>query len=295
MMLTGLADVLRSAGLTVVELPGWKTRGHGPMIDVRGVTCHHTAGGRSTKAKLSLPVVLHGRPGLDGPLANLYLDRDGTYYVVAAGLCYHAGVSNATDRTNGHRIGIEGEAAGDGWSQDWPVVQMAAYHLGCKALAEHYGFDVAEVLGHKETCSPYGRKIDPSFNMDTFRDGVHHATTTPQEADMRLTDTITLTAAMAKAMTAAGVPKKEGDTISVGWALTWGGPRDSQLYTALQASAQREAAMAAQLTALTAAVNAIAQGSSAGVAAAFSAGITQLKTELANLDVRVVLDDNTKE
>ena len=41
--LTDLADAVRSSGLTVVEVPGWKTRGHGPMSDVLGIVAHHTA------------------------------------------------------------------------------------------------------------------------------------------------------------------------------------------------------------------------------------------------------------
>ncbi|CAF3984143.1 unnamed protein product [Rotaria sordida] len=34
-MLTGLADILRGAGLNVVEVAGWKTRGHGMMSSVK--------------------------------------------------------------------------------------------------------------------------------------------------------------------------------------------------------------------------------------------------------------------
>lgn len=171
-MLTDLAAVLRGAGCNVLELDGWKTRGHGPMTSVDGVTCHHTASGRGTGATLGLSTIRDGRQDLPGPLAQLYLNRAGTYYVVAAGLCYHAGVSQRPTYTNGRRIGIEALAAGDGWAQDWPPAQMFAYVRGCRALAEHYRFPISEVLGHKETCSPEGRKTDPSFDMRGFREGV---------------------------------------------------------------------------------------------------------------------------
>ncbi|CAF1082927.1 unnamed protein product, partial [Adineta ricciae] len=43
-MLTGLADILRGAGLNVVEVAGWRTRGHGVMSSVKGIVVHHTAG-----------------------------------------------------------------------------------------------------------------------------------------------------------------------------------------------------------------------------------------------------------
>ncbi|CAF4930636.1 unnamed protein product, partial [Rotaria sp. Silwood2] len=36
-MLTGLAGILRGAGLNVVEVAGWKTRGHGVMASVKGI------------------------------------------------------------------------------------------------------------------------------------------------------------------------------------------------------------------------------------------------------------------
>jgi hypothetical protein len=40
-----LADVLRAAGCTVVELAGWQNRGRpGSFGPVKGVLCHHTAG-----------------------------------------------------------------------------------------------------------------------------------------------------------------------------------------------------------------------------------------------------------
>jgi hypothetical protein len=175
MMLTGLADVLRDAGLEVVEVAGWKTRGHGSMTNVHGHTIHHNAGGRTTNPKAGLNTIVNGRSDLPGPLAHTYVDRNGVWYVVAAGLCYHAGVSRDNDYTNGHRIGTEAQAAGDGWSEDWPEDQMASLAIGAKALSDHYGYPISEILGHKETCSPVGRKTDPSFSMNSFRSSVKEA------------------------------------------------------------------------------------------------------------------------
>lgn len=171
-MLTNLAELARSAKLTVMEIDGWRTRGHGQMSDVRTITCHHTAGPKRLDKRMSLPVVKDGRPGLSGPLAHYYLDRDGTVYVVAAGLCYHAGVSLSNDFTNSHAIGIEAEAAGTGWSNDWPPVQMRAYETLCRALCSSFGLNYTNIRGHKETCAPKGRKSDPSFDMTVFRSHV---------------------------------------------------------------------------------------------------------------------------
>jgi hypothetical protein len=39
-----LPQVLRDAGLEVLEHGGWQNRGHGDMGAVQGVRCHHTCG-----------------------------------------------------------------------------------------------------------------------------------------------------------------------------------------------------------------------------------------------------------
>lgn len=226
MMLTELATVLKAAGLPVVETPGWRGRGHGPMTSVEGVTCHHTASGRGTGTTLGLSTVRDGRPGLEGPLAHLYLNRAGVFYVVAAGLCYHAGVSQHRDQENAHRIGIEALAAGDGWDQDWPPAQMRAYALGCRALADHYEFPVANVMGHKETCSPRGRKVDPTFDMAQFRRMVATVSAEAREdEDMKSTDQVVLTEAAARNMSVPGYTvRKAKEKLSLSYIWQWGGP-----------------------------------------------------------------------
>ena len=88
--LTWLPDVLRAAGLKVALVDGWESRGHGDVGPTAGVICHHTAGPRKANMP-SLDTLIKGRPGLAGPLSQLGLGRDGTYYVIAAGKCSHAG------------------------------------------------------------------------------------------------------------------------------------------------------------------------------------------------------------
>lgn len=167
--LTNLATVVRRSGLKVVEVPGWKTRGHGPMSTIQTITCHHTATPRSFKRDSDYPtmgVVRDGRPGLRGPLAQLGLGRNGTVYVIAAGLSYHAGRSQKTSQTNSRAIGIEAEGA----MESWPRVQYDAYVRLVAALLTEW--PNAEVVGHKESAAPKGRKNDPSFNMSDFRAAV---------------------------------------------------------------------------------------------------------------------------
>src|SRR5262245_36671178 len=86
--LTWLPGVLKAAGLKVAVVDGWESRGRDEMGQVVGVICHHTAGPRLGNMP-SLRTLIEGRPDLPGPLAQLGLGRDGTYYVVAAGRCNH--------------------------------------------------------------------------------------------------------------------------------------------------------------------------------------------------------------
>lgn len=164
-----LADVLRAAGLKVAEVEGWKTRGHATMGDVKGAICHHTAGPRIGNMP-SLDTVIRGRTDLKGPLCNLALGRDGTWYVVAAGLAYHAGRGSWQSVTagNSQMIGIEAENTGLG-DDPWPEVQVEAYARGIAAIFSHIGADAIMCAGHKEYALPKGRKIDPTFEMGPFR------------------------------------------------------------------------------------------------------------------------------
>ncbi|CAF2860840.1 unnamed protein product [Rotaria sp. Silwood2] len=172
-MLTGLADILRGAGLNVVEVAGWKTRGHGVMASVKGIVVHHTAGPKAGDYP-SLAVVRDGTSSLAGPLAQLGLGRSGTWFVIAAGRCYHAG-STIDDSIyeNSNAIGIEAEGVGllatEGGHAHWPEAQYQSYVKGVKALQKAYRVSTARVLGHKEAAVPKGRKIDPKFSMAEFR------------------------------------------------------------------------------------------------------------------------------
>jgi len=174
--LTWLPQVLLGAGLKVAEQPGWRTRGRGDVGPTKGVICHHTAGAKTGNMP-SLGVVTDGRPDLPGPLAQLCLGRDGTYFVVAAGRCNHAGVGNWQGISTGNTnfIGIEAENTGfvSGPKADpWPAVQMDAYRRGVAAILKKIRANAIMCCGHKEYALPVGRKDDPTFNMDDFRSRV---------------------------------------------------------------------------------------------------------------------------
>lgn len=169
-----MPSVLKAAGLKVALVDGWQDRGRGDMGRIAGVLCHHTAGAAEGNMP-SLGVLVDGRaatgttPALAGPLAQLGLGRDGTYYVIAAGRCNHAGRGqwNGVATGNTSFIGIEAENTGLG--QAWPPVQFEAYWRGVAALLMHEGLDAFCCAGHKEYALPPRRKMDPSFDMEDFR------------------------------------------------------------------------------------------------------------------------------
>jgi hypothetical protein len=171
--LTWLPRVLLDAGLKVAEQPGWQTRGHGDVGTIQGVICHHTAGPRTGNMP-SLGIVTSGRPDLSGPLSQLCLGRDGTFFVVAAGRAFHAGSGNWQGVTDGNRsfIGIEAENTGHltgPLAEPWPAVQLDAYRRGVAAILRRIGADAIMCCGHKEYALPVGRKPDPTFDMSDFR------------------------------------------------------------------------------------------------------------------------------
>jgi peptidoglycan hydrolase-like protein with peptidoglycan-binding domain len=169
--LVWLPDVLKAAGLKVAVVDGWQFRGRGDVGRTLGVLCHHTAGGRTGNMP-SLDVLINGRADLNGPLAQLGLGRDGTYYVIAAGRCNHAGAGEWQGITSGNTnfIGIEAENTGSRNDNPWPGIQVDAYHRGVAAILKHAGLTAESCAGHKEFAPK--RKPDPSLDMPAFRASV---------------------------------------------------------------------------------------------------------------------------
>lgn len=171
--LTWLPDVLTAAGLKVSLVPGWENRGSRDVGRIFGVVCHHTAGPRDRNMP-TLNTLIKGRPDLPGPLAQLGLGRDGTYFIITAGRANHAGRGSFKGVVNGNSnmIGIEAENTGLANDSPWPDVQIDAYHRGVAAILTHIGKDASFCAGHKEYALPPHRKDDPDFDMVPFRAAV---------------------------------------------------------------------------------------------------------------------------
>lgn len=175
---TWLADVLKSyePKIKVRELPDWQQYGHGDFRDIWGVMIHHTGNARETAESIR-----NGRPDLPGPLSNLHIAPDGAVSVVAAGVCWHAGMGSypgiPTDLANYHLIGIE-----CAWPRDtsitpatqgrerWPDAQIVAMRDSVAAILNRLGFGPDRVIGHKEWAGRSQGKWDPgNVDMHWFR------------------------------------------------------------------------------------------------------------------------------
>lgn len=157
-----LPDVLADAGLEVIEQAGWQDRGK-ELVSLEGVVCHHTASPSTSTLTVNLAVVVNGNTVAPGPIANLLLWRDGTYYVIASGRANHAGAGGPwrwlpDGQANLRTLGIE--AVNDGLGELWSNEMLDAYEIGVAAILEHIGVDETHVLTHNEWAPT--RKIDPA-------------------------------------------------------------------------------------------------------------------------------------
>lgn len=162
MYLTGLARVARAAGITVREVPGWKSRTahRGGMNKVHGVIWHHTATSANAVKSRNNPTLNYMVDGLGYPLANYGLAWDGSLDVIAAGTGAHAGVGSyrgiPNNDGNRHLIGVEVEGT---IGLTWSDAQLeTAARLGAQ-LDKDFGTSLLHIA-HYEWAP--GRKTDPT-------------------------------------------------------------------------------------------------------------------------------------
>lgn len=167
-----LADAARAAaagtGKSVIEQPGWQSRGHGGMTMLEGVVGHHTGTPASSPGDYpSLGTITNGRSDLPGPLAAYGLGRSGNIYVIAAGTSYHAGTSSYAGFTdlNNKFLGIEAESPGDG---TWTADQLYTYPRLVGEILRRMNRGVDRYCSHRTCATPAGRKPDPTGIDDAW-------------------------------------------------------------------------------------------------------------------------------
>lgn len=169
-----LADILRAAGLTVVEYPGWHTRGRpydggARPFEPRAVMLHHDASATGPSPGMARYIAETGRPGIPAPLAQCWVDTAGRWHVLAAGRANHAGEGAygallPTDQGNRYALGVETDHT---TGEPWAWAQLHALLSGTAAICRYLDVGAAAVLGHKEYTT---RKTDPDgIDMTNFR------------------------------------------------------------------------------------------------------------------------------
>ncbi len=185
-----LAD-LKTAGLHVVEEPGWKTRGNRWNVggEPEGVMQHHTAPPNPYPIKK-----LYGPP-FYRIKCNMATHEDGTLYLIAYKACNYSSGSGINDvlrnnvrksiapTRNGWKRGIKGgnrhfwnyENSHPGDSSPIPQIQLDTIIVSTQVVIDHFGMNPEQIISHAEWTS---RKIDPRWNgsnrtaIDQIRAGV---------------------------------------------------------------------------------------------------------------------------
>lgn len=184
MRITWLADVLRAAGLEVVEHAGWKTRERPGVWQPQFLVVHATAAPAGQADETQVRIVRDGRSDLNGPIANACIDRQGRWHVLAAGRCNTTLAGTAgpfKGLGNSGALGIE--ACNDNRGEPWPPGQYRSYVAGVAAICRRLGWSETRVVGHREHTP--GHKTDPTFGMQAFRAQVREAI---EEDDMPSTE-----------------------------------------------------------------------------------------------------------
>lgn len=183
-----MVNALRAEGVIVIQYKSWAThnRNHkGPWGPVHGVMVHHTVTGPYVGQTVDL--CYDGHASLPGPLCHAVGGKDGRVYLVSNGRANHAGLGDgdvlgaivdeaavlpadneADTDGNQYFYGIEIQNKGDG-RDPYPAVQYEQAVRYAAALCRAHGWSERSVIGHKEW---QPGKVDPSFNMNLFRDAV---------------------------------------------------------------------------------------------------------------------------
>lgn len=175
-----LPEVLRAFGVEVKEMDGWKDWGTGDFDNIDGIVAHHTAGSATSAEFIAFNTNLGSQLS-----SQIHLARDGVATMCGAGIAYHAGEavappewtgyvtrnaagnpSKSFTKANAVTIGIEAVNRGNG-TQVWPEVQMDSYARICAAILWYLGLPISKLKAHKEIAPR--RKVDPNFNMASFR------------------------------------------------------------------------------------------------------------------------------
>jgi hypothetical protein len=176
-----LKEIWEDLGLTVRAMEGWRDRGRASGNSFEVLGCHHTGDAVDIDSTLR-----NGRPGINGPLCNVALHKNGDVVLVASGRANHFGCATWP---NSRSLGVEATGPQKTGAK---FPNRDAYELLAvgfcmfkgnadprKVVKSDVGIPVHLVAAHKEvgvgafedgkfrcnarTKKIYGRKPDPTF------------------------------------------------------------------------------------------------------------------------------------
>jgi hypothetical protein len=175
MSIADIAGPLREAGLTVVELDGWATRGESDGgFSPLGVIWHHDGMGLgfdSDPSNDNNVAQFMSQNGNDG--AQIWIRKDGVVHLLASGRKWHAGIGRGwndipANSGNTYAVGIETDHT---FGNPWTDALVDAIITTSAVLGEHYGWSTSNMCGHKEYAPD--RKPDPeSIDCNDWRNKV---------------------------------------------------------------------------------------------------------------------------
>lgn len=168
MLITSYPDIVRREGLAVEVVSGFASRSHGEFRrNPPAIVWHHDA----SPAGPSPGVLDWMISNWDNASANAWVDYNGKWWFVGAGVAWHAGAVLPGMPGNYDAMGIE---------TDYTVGETISWNLydslrrGTAAILRANGQTASDLHFHKTICSPVGRKSDPwALDLGTERNAVN--------------------------------------------------------------------------------------------------------------------------
>lgn len=157
MDLLWLPAAARALGITVNETAGWRSRSHGPLLDLNVVQHHDASPAGDSPGGLTWMVSNYARSS-----AQLRVNRQGVLEVVGSGIAYHAGNVNNPSFSNPRSVGIETDLT---INETITAACLQTLRLVTALILARAGKTAAYMSMHKSVCVPAGRKVDP-YGLD---------------------------------------------------------------------------------------------------------------------------------
>lgn len=138
-----------SAGLTVMEVDGWRGRGRPKTFRPVGCLEHHDGSSVKSGPWGAIGIITRGRDSIPGPLAQFQVSRAAHWAIVACGRCNHAGaggpmtragVTIPKDSANRYTMGVEvanaGIAAGKRGHEPYTALLHESLDIGLACILE---------------------------------------------------------------------------------------------------------------------------------------------------------------